>query len=558
VKKGCGTLFFSVFAIMGLAFTGVMIWSIGQTLRPYFWKATPCTILQSQRAADDLERTSNSGGPIVIRYRYEAGGRTYESTRLDKGIKKSIDSSEVERLLFKYAADTNSICYVNASDPEEVVLRRGSLWPALFIFLPLVFVAVGIGGIIAVWRGEKWKQRTMTRRREETLGTAGKVFLFGVFTLVGGILGYFFVGRPLQTHFAAKDWPATPCEIVKSQVVQHSGSKGGSTYSISIAYRYEVRGRELYSTTYSITSLSGSSSAGRSSKERVVARYPVGMKTVCYVNPEDPTDTLLNRDLSPWLLLGLIPAIFLSVGLVGLGSMVWPALRRMRERSTMPILPGASGIVSSGSIGHAMANPVVLSPKQSPMAKLGATVFFALFWNGITGTFVWIAVNSFIDGKPEWFLIVFITPFVLIGLLLLLAVGGALLNLFNPRMQLTLNSLTVPLGGTLDASWSISGASSRIKHLKLTVEGREETSHGSGKTRRTERKVFVTLPLVDTTDSQQIAQGRASVEIPERYEPSQDEDYPKVIWTVKAAGAIPRYPDLEEEFEITVLAREVH
>jgi hypothetical protein len=558
VKKGFGTLFFSVFAIMGLAFTGVMIWSIAQTLRPYFWKATPCTILQSQRATDDLEKTSNSGEPIVIRYRYEAGGRAFESTRLDKGIKKSIDSNEVERLLFKYAADTNSICYVNASNPEEAVLRRGSLWPALFIFLPLVFVAVGVGGIIAVWRGERLKQRTVTRRQVNTLGTAGKVFFFGIFTLVGGILGYFFVGRPLQTYFAAKNWPETPCEIVTSQVVQHSSGKGGSTYSIDIAYRYEVRGRELSSTTYSITSLSGSSSAGRSSKERVVARYPVGMKTVCYVNPEDPTDTLLNRDLSPWLLLGLIPGIFLSVGLVGLGRVIWPSLQRMRERSTMPILPGASAIVPNAPIGQAMVGPAVLNPQHSPMGKFGAAVFFALFWNGITGVFVWIAVNSFIEGNPEWFLTVFITPFVLVGLLVLLFVGSTFLNLFNPRMQLALNSLAVPLGGTLDASWSIRGSSSRIEHLKLTVEGREETSHGSGKTRRTERKVFVTLPLADTTDPQQIAQGRASVAIPDAYKPTQDEDYPKVIWTVKAAGEIPRYPDLEEEFEITVLAREVH
>jgi Protein of unknown function (DUF3592) len=558
VKKGFGTLFFSVFAILGLAFTGIMLWSIAQTLRPYFWKTTPCTILQSERATDGLERTSNSGEPIVIRYRYEAGGRAYESTRLDKGIKRSIDSNEVERLLFKYAADTNSICYVNASNPEEAVLRRGSLWPALFIFLPLVFVAVGVGGIIAVWRGEKWKQRTMTRRQANALGSVGKVFFFGVFTLVGGILGYFFIGRPLQTYFAAKDWPETPCEIVRSSVVPHAGSKGSSTYSIDITYRYEVRGRELQSSTYSITSLSGSSSAGRSSKEKVVARYPAGMKTVCYVNPEDPTDTLLNRDLSPWLLLGLIPAIFLSVGLVGLGSMIRPALRRMRERSTMPILPGTSAIMPNAPIGQAMAGPVVLNPQHSPMAKFWAAVFFALFWNGITGVFVWIAVMSFIDGKPEWFLTVFITPFVLIGLVVLLFVGSTFLNLFNPRMQLTLNSPAVPLGGTLDATWLISGSSSRIEHLKLTVEGREETSHGSGKTRRTERKVFVTLPLAETNDPQQIARGRASVEIPEGHKPSQDEDYPKVIWTVKAVGQIPRYPDLEEEFEITVLAREVH
>jgi hypothetical protein len=40
-------------------------------------------------------------------------------------------------------------------------------------------------------------------------------------------------------------------------------------------------------------------------------------------------------------------------------------------------------------------------------------------------------VSSFIEGKPEWFLAVFITPFVLVGLGLLVFTGSAFLNLFH-------------------------------------------------------------------------------------------------------------------------------
>ena len=119
-SKGCGTLFFSVFAIMGLLVFGILIWSFTQTVRPYFWKVTPCTIIESQRASDTLESTSSSPEPLTIRYRYTAGGLTLESTTLDKGMKESLDHKKIERLLFKYPVGAESVCYVNSDNPSEV------------------------------------------------------------------------------------------------------------------------------------------------------------------------------------------------------------------------------------------------------------------------------------------------------------------------------------------------------------------------------------------------------------------------------------------------------
>jgi hypothetical protein len=553
--KGCGTLFFGIFALAGLFLSGLILVSFARGVRPYFWKATPCTIIESHPATDTLEPTSKSAEPIVIRYRYEVDGRSHDSTRLDSGgIKESLNSREIQRLLFKYEADTNSLCYVNPGNPDEAVLRRVPLWTGFFILLPLLFVGIGVGGIIGIWRGEQWRNRIIKRTtRSNAMGTGAKLIFFGVFALVGGILTYFIAVRPLQKYFSAKSWPATPCEILSSSVGAHRGDKGGATYSIDITYRYQVRGRSLQSDTYSV--MTGSSS-GRSSKAAVVARYPVGSEAVCYVNPEDPTDALLSRDLTPWLLIGLLPGVFLLIGLIGLGSMIRPALQRFRERSTMPILPGLPGVIPTPTT-PSITGPVVLNPEQSPTAKFAGAIFVALFWNGVTGVFVWVAVNSFIEKKPEWFLTIFITPFVLIGLLLLGLVVSTFLNLFNPRIQLTVNSRAIPLGGTLDASWLIPGWNSRIKRFKLTLEGRQETTHGSGKTRRTDRNVFATLPLADTSDPLQIAQGRSSVEIPDNHKPSQSGDNSKIVWTLKAVGEIPLYPDLEEEFELTVLAREV-
>lgn len=559
VAKGCGTLFFGLFAVIGIAVTGIMIWSFGQTLRPYFWSKTACTVVDSGRPTDGIERTSKSKEPVVIRYRYEAGGQSHESQQLTKGMKESLDSRRVEKLLMKYQPGIGAVCYVNPKNPEEAVLERGPLWPVLFILIPIVFMAVGAGGVVGIWRGEEWKRRTASRvQNSKGVGTAAKLFFFGLFLLIGGILTYVIAVRPVQKYFAAKNWPETPCKILSSSVSSHSSSKGGTTYSVDITYSYRIDGRDFQSDTYSV--MTGSSS-GRASKERVVSRYPVGFQTVCYVNPIDPTDALLSRELSRWLLIGLIPGLFLLVGIIGVGSTARSALQGVLARSSAPVLPGAgSNVVPTIplSITPAMTGPAELKPEYSPFAKLAGAMFGALFWNGITGVFVWFGVNSIIEGRPEWFLIVFITPFVLIGLFLIGLVGSTFLNLFNPRMRLTVNSASIPLGGKLNASWAFDGSSDRIKHFKLALEGREEITTGSGKSRTMKRNVFATLPVIDTTEPQLIARGHASVEIPTEHRPTDDEGNQKVVWTLKAVGEIPRYPDFEEEYEIKVMAREVH
>jgi hypothetical protein len=472
-------------------------------------------------------------------------------------MKVTLDSREIERLLGKYQVGSNAVCYVNPKNAEESVLQRGPLWPALFLLIPLTFAGVGVGGIIGVWRGEAWKRRAGSRaRNSKAMGTVGKAVFFGVFLLVGGILTYVIAIRPLQKYFAATKWPETPCTIVSSTVGSHRGNKGGTTYSIDITYRYQVKGREFQSDTYSI--MSGSSS-GRSGKQRVVARYPAGSEAVCYVNPEDPTDALLSRELSPWLLIGLVPGVFLLIGVAGVASSIRSGLRGALARSTVPVLPGVSNVVSTPMlpVAPAIGGPTELKAAYSPLTKLGGAMFIALFWNGITGVFVWLAANSIIEGKPEWFLIVFITPFVLIGLLLIGLVGSTFLNLFNPRMRLTANSSSVLLGGKLEVNWAFISSSDRIKRFTMTIEGKEEITTGSGKHRRTNSEVFFTLPFVDTTEPLQIAKGHASVEIPSNQRPTDEEGNRKILWTLKAAGEIPRYPDFEETYEVTVMAREV-
>jgi len=569
VRKGCSTLFYSVFALAGFIFLGVFIYSFFQTARPYFWTKTPCTIVESYRPKSVLEQQTSlepsetkkiDRRDVVIRYRYNFRNEEHTSDVFIRGMKESLSSSKIEKVLLRYQTGTRTTCYVNPSKPEEAALERGQLWVMLFSFIPLIFIAMGVFGIIGVWRKKPWKSSPTKKKAD--LGKLFPFIFFGLFALVGGLVGYFLTVRPIMTYFDARSWPETPCEILQSKVGTHS-SKDGSTYSVDIEYRYRVDDREYQSDRYSIL---GGSSSGRSGKEEVVARYPQGSQAVCFVNPKDPTDALLSREASLLWLIGLVPAVFFIVGISGL----FGALRSLLKSSGKVKLPGSS---SGGGLPGIPSVPVMpptvpgaptasgggmeLQSSASPMTKLAGAMFIAVFWNGITGVFVWFAAQSWIKGNPQYFLTLFITPFVLIGLGLLGLVGYTFLNLFNPRVRMTVSNTSLTLGGTLNLQWQFTGAVGRLQNLKITLEGREEARYRRGTDNVVDKHVFIRIPVFETIDSRMIAQGSAQFTVPENLMHTWDGGNNKIIWELKLHGEIPRFPDVSEEYPMTILPKPV-
>ena len=90
------------------------------------------------------------------------------------------------------------------------------------------------------------------------------------------------------------------------------------TYRIDISYKYEVDGREFQSYRYSFWA---GSSSGRKDKQAVVDRFPPGTRAFCYVNPDDPTQAVIDRGLSieVWMCL-LIGGLFGALGASGLAN----------------------------------------------------------------------------------------------------------------------------------------------------------------------------------------------------------------------------------------------
>lgn len=371
------------------------------------------------------------------------------------------------------------------------------------------------------------------KRAVDSQRRAGRLVGF-VFALLGGTALGIWALPTAQRAIASRSWIETPCVILDGQVRRHDGDKG-TTYSVDISYRYSIGGEEYHSNAYRV---SRSSSSGYATKAAIVRAYPVGSAQVCYVNPEDPTDAILVRGMGLEWFFMLIPLIFFIVGIVVfIGS-----FRRLPAN-----IDWRGRIEGSGS-----SEVMVLKSRLSPGMKFVAMILGAAVWNGLVAVFLVIAVRSSQAGDPEWALTLFLIPFVLVGVGLIVGVVHAGLALVNPRCHLRVAPPVLTPGAKASVTWTTRGAVSRMRRLTLHFEGREVVTAHSGKRRRQVVKVLVNIPVAEIQGILEMTQGCAEWEVPSDAPPSFETTDTKIVWVLKVHGDIPNWPDMDEEFAVIV------
>jgi hypothetical protein len=556
VGKLFASIFFLVFLAMGALFVWLTAREAAEALRTWTWHRTPCEILSSDVRETDQQERRTGKFYFDVTYRYTLGGQTFTSDRYKRSSQSFSDYGKVARLTERYRAESAAVCYVNPSAPAEAVLERDNLFIVPLVLFPMVFVAIGAGGIYFTWRrkpaADKSAQAISDRAGPTKSRWVLRVF-FLFFLLMGSGAFYAFFLRPAFKILGARTWPAVPCVVLSSEVKSHSDSDG-VTYSVNILYSYEFKGREFKANRYHFM---GGSSSGYSGKKAIVARHAPGTKTICYVNPNEPTEAVLERGFTPDLWFGLIPLAFIAVGAGGLAF----ALRR-RSPSALAggVVAGRVSAASGSALGAVPAlqhtgafDSGLLKPKASPWAKLFGIIAIALFWNGIVSVFVKEAVDSWRSGRPEWLLTLFLVPFVLIGLGFLGGIFYCFLALFNPRPRLRATPGAVPLGGTLSVEWQVTGRTEVLRRLRVRLQGREEAKYRRGTSTCTDTSLFADLELADITTHQEMRSGYRTVTVPAHLMHSFASDNNRVVWSISLHGEIPRWPDVKEEFPVTVL-----
>ena len=539
------SLFFAVFLGMGLFFVYMISQDFREALATRSWTPTQAVVTLSETSPG-----SNGDHEFHIRYSYPFNGTTYVSNSYDKPAKDgttSDDFADLQKLAMQYPVDATLTVYVNPANPQQSVVVRRSLWSGFAMLFPMVFVLIGAGGIYFTWRGKSSQDKPTAAVAAQAVRSKnagrGIVTLLGViFTAVGLIVGYFLVVRPLLHVQSAKAWPAVAAKVISSDVVSHH-SDDGTTYSIDIVYEYVINDQTFRSNRYDF--ISGSSS-GYDGKRAIVRKHPAGKRINVFVNPADPTDAVIVRDMTSGFLIGLVPAVFFLAGV----GMLFGASRMGKGKKGEA---GPAWLPRTGATDAAPDGEMELKRSSSPFGKLMGITLFAVIWNGITSVFVYKAVTSHLEGDPEWFLTFFIIPFVLIGLGTLCGVVYCFLAMFNPKLVLRVNTASPAVGDSLVIDWMLEGRADRISHLTISLEAEERATYRRGTDTVTDKHTLYSETLYETSDLAAIMQGgRVEALIPADAMHSFDASNNKIIWELKCHGDIRRWPDVNDAYNLVV------
>ncbi|MBZ0113207.1 MAG: DUF3592 domain-containing protein [Thermoanaerobaculia bacterium] len=576
------TLFLSLFLFAGLASLVFLTQSSWRLVSTYTWAKTPCVVEGSEHVEP---ADGSSVARFEVRYRYQIDGLDYRSDVYQRNYQGSDSVVDTQRLAARYEAGTQTHCYVNPNDPEEAVFRRQSLLGLFWLLFPFPFIVPGLGGIWYIWWGDGSAKRKSGRVSSSTPGFVDAprvesisekhvsvsplqakgcgVLFFGVFFLAGMAIFIPFFGKPMYKVWTSRDWMEVPCTIDRSSVESHPGDDS-TTYSIEVLYSYRLGARSYRSDRYSFAV---GSDSNYSRKQEVVNSLPPGTRTVCWVNPEDPFESVLSRKLGLYWLFAFLPLIFVAVGLGGIvyvlkstGKVLGkgkrefdrgdPVEQASNYSNRAPDVLGLTGSEERREDSGPPSMEKVLEPSAGPVAKFAGMFFIALFWNGIVSVFLWQIIKSYREGNAEGCLTLFIIPFVLVGLLLLVSVPYQFMAMFNPTPRLVLRPGRLRTGESSTLAWSFEGRSGRISSLKITLQGEESARYRRGTDTTTATNAFFEETLVERLDGAGVAMGEVVVAVPANTMPSFDGGNNKIIWKIKLGGEIRLWPDVSFDFPI--------
>ncbi len=112
-------------------------------------------------------------------------------------------------------------------------------------------------------------------------------------------------------------WVETPCQIVVSAVAEAEGKDQyeREQYEFLVRYHYVFEGTPYNSERVKYSPSGPILASDREKIEKWVKRFPPGMETACYVNPDTPAEAVLKKNTKAPLYTLWFPLLFVAAGL---------------------------------------------------------------------------------------------------------------------------------------------------------------------------------------------------------------------------------------------------
>lgn len=187
----------------------------------------------------------------------------------------------------------------------------------------------------------------MRQRRASPEGTSRQKMPGGVWVLALFVLPFLAAGVAIFVLMVApaiydwarmQSWQPVSAQVESATLQSHHGSKGGTTHSVAVRYRYEVAGVTYTGQRAAIHERADNiGSFQEQLGRRLKSAQHTGTPVQVWVNPERPAESIADRSLRPGLL-GLALGMSLLAG--GFGLVVLTKIGRAVWRGTLTEPPG--------------------------------------------------------------------------------------------------------------------------------------------------------------------------------------------------------------------------
>lgn len=367
--------------------------------------------------------------------------------------------------------------------------------------------------------------------------------LFALPFMAVGIWMAYSIGSTLIEGARMESWETINGYVISGGYETNSG-EDSNTYKAYGTYRYDYKGRSYQGTRVAISETSDNigdfhQDLGRKLSSAAGTNSPIDI----YVNPDDPTESIVSRDIR-WGLIGFKLIFLITFGGAGTALMIYTF---MAPRETDPNeFPDSPWLANKDWA----QNQIPSGSKVMMYVGWG----FAIFWNAISSYIPFVAYEEVQKGNYV-VLIALLFPLVGIGLIIW-AIRNTLQWKKFGQSYLQLDpfpgSINGQVGGTIELHYPYDPAHTYV----ITLSSIYSYMSGSGKSRRRSERLNWQDTVVAHTEM-----GLYGTRIVFRFDvppdlPPSDVNKPGdsyEMWKVNVSAALPGV-DLDQDYEVPVFA----
>jgi len=307
----------------------------------------------------------------------------------------------------------------------------------------------------------------------------GCLMLFALpFAGVGLFMGGW-TAKTLWDYGEMRTWQEVPCTVLEAELESHSDSDGGTTYEATARYRYTFDGREYTGTRVALDSGADNIGSFQQDAHDELSKHRQEQRPFrCFVNPEDPAQSVLYRELRFGLLAFkmLFALVFGGAGFGLLVGSVVAGRKAAAEKQLTAAHPEEPWLWkeewATGRI------------KSSSKTMMRVALVFAVFWNLVSAPMLFFLPREILDKENYLALLGLLFPLVGAGLI---AWAAWAVMRWRKYGESVFEMATTPgvLGGSLAGVVRANKPLDPREGFRLVLSCIEKRTTGSGKSRST-------------------------------------------------------------------------